>query len=183
MALFHNICVNLRVCLCGVYSYASAQSLAFLDLAKNCSFLNWKLSSVYNLFLGDVIGTAIYRKIVLSPTPWRSLEAQPPAHRGLRPGGSAQRKKTKIPVFETNKNQFFYPFIFDKVSVLKTKEKLCGLCLPCEMRSLFHRGGSSRAPLSGISDMLQRVRDKCFVINKDPFRDLFQAPFPHAPLN
>jgi len=51
MALFRNICVNLLVCLYSVYSYASAQSLDFLDLAKNCSFLNWKLSSVYNLFM------------------------------------------------------------------------------------------------------------------------------------
>ena len=62
MALFRNICVNLRVCLCGVYSYASAQPLDFLDLAKNCSFLNWKLSSVYNLFLdGRYLSSKLFR--------------------------------------------------------------------------------------------------------------------------
>ena len=42
MALFHNIGVKLRVSLCDVLSYVSAQTLVFLDLAKNCSFLNWK---------------------------------------------------------------------------------------------------------------------------------------------
>jgi len=29
------------------YMYASAQPVDFLDLAKNCSFMNWKLSSAY----------------------------------------------------------------------------------------------------------------------------------------
>jgi len=42
MALFRNLGVNLWVCLGGVLSYVSAQPLDFLDLAKNCSFLNWK---------------------------------------------------------------------------------------------------------------------------------------------
>jgi hypothetical protein len=42
MALFRNLCVNLRDFLCGVPEYASAQSLDFLDLAENRSFLNWK---------------------------------------------------------------------------------------------------------------------------------------------
>ncbi len=42
MALFRNICVKLRVSLCDVLSYVSAQTLVLLDLAKNCSFLNWK---------------------------------------------------------------------------------------------------------------------------------------------
>ncbi len=37
-ALFRNLCVNLRFCLCGVKYYASAQKLDFLDLEKNCSF-------------------------------------------------------------------------------------------------------------------------------------------------
>ncbi len=36
MALFRNLGVNLRDRLCGVPMYASAQSLDFLDLAKNC---------------------------------------------------------------------------------------------------------------------------------------------------
>ncbi len=43
MALFRNLGVNLRDRLCDVQMYVSAQSLDFLDLAKNCSFLNWKL--------------------------------------------------------------------------------------------------------------------------------------------
>ena len=34
MALFRNLCVNLRDCLCDVPRYASAQSLDFLDLAN-----------------------------------------------------------------------------------------------------------------------------------------------------
>ena len=42
MAPFRNLCVNLRDFLCGVREYASAQSLDFLDLAENRSFLNWK---------------------------------------------------------------------------------------------------------------------------------------------
>ena len=40
MALFRNLFVELRIGLCGVPSYASAQILALLDLAKNDSFLN-----------------------------------------------------------------------------------------------------------------------------------------------
>ena len=46
MALFRNLGVNLQDRLCGVPRYASAQSLEFLDLAKNSSFLNWKLTLV-----------------------------------------------------------------------------------------------------------------------------------------
>jgi len=42
MALFRNVGVKLRVSLCDVLSYVSAQTLVFLDLAKNCSFLDWK---------------------------------------------------------------------------------------------------------------------------------------------
>ena len=41
MALFRNLSVNLRDCLFPP-SGRDAQSLDFLDLAKNCSFLNWK---------------------------------------------------------------------------------------------------------------------------------------------
>ncbi len=47
MALFRNLGVNLRDRLCDVPKYASAQSLNFLDLAKNSSFLNWKLTLVF----------------------------------------------------------------------------------------------------------------------------------------
>jgi hypothetical protein len=39
-ALFRHGGVNLRACLCGVQMYASAQSLDFLALTKNCSFPN-----------------------------------------------------------------------------------------------------------------------------------------------
>ena len=46
MALFRNLGVNLQDRLCGVPTYASAQSLDFLDLAKNSSFLDWKLTLV-----------------------------------------------------------------------------------------------------------------------------------------
>jgi hypothetical protein len=46
MALFRNLGINLRDRLCDVRVYASAQSLDFLDLAQNCSFLNWKLTLV-----------------------------------------------------------------------------------------------------------------------------------------
>ena len=42
-ALFHPGCVNLRVFLCGVPVYASAQTLDFLAMAKNAFFPNWKL--------------------------------------------------------------------------------------------------------------------------------------------
>lgn len=37
-ALFHQLGVNLRIRLCGVKHYASAQMLDILDLAKNCNF-------------------------------------------------------------------------------------------------------------------------------------------------
>jgi hypothetical protein len=62
MALFRNLSacpveceayssgVNLRDCLCDVLQYASAQLIDFLDLAKNCSFLNRKLRCVYPEF-------------------------------------------------------------------------------------------------------------------------------------
>jgi hypothetical protein len=38
--------------------YASAQSLNFLDLAKNCSFLNWKLTPV-SIIQGLICGWAL----------------------------------------------------------------------------------------------------------------------------
>jgi hypothetical protein len=59
MALFRNLGVNLRDRLCGVPMYASAQSLDFLDLAKNCSFLNWKLTFVPSV-LRSVYGWALF---------------------------------------------------------------------------------------------------------------------------
>jgi hypothetical protein len=51
MAIFRNLGVKLRDALCGVLQYASASSLAFLDLAKNISFLNWKLFNAQILFM------------------------------------------------------------------------------------------------------------------------------------
>jgi hypothetical protein len=42
--LFSAIAASICWIACAAYDlYASAQSLDFLDLAKNCSFLNWKL--------------------------------------------------------------------------------------------------------------------------------------------
>ncbi len=46
MALFRNLGVNLRDRLGDVPTSVSAHSLDFLDLAKKCSFLNWKLTPV-----------------------------------------------------------------------------------------------------------------------------------------
>ena len=43
MALVRNLGVKLRGSLCDALKYVSAQPLVFLDLAKNCSFMNWKL--------------------------------------------------------------------------------------------------------------------------------------------
>jgi len=43
MALFRNLRVKPRGSLCDVLQYVSAQPLVFLDLAKNCTFMNWKL--------------------------------------------------------------------------------------------------------------------------------------------
>jgi len=43
MALFHNLGVKLRSCLCDVPGYASAQPLVFLDVVENILFLNRKL--------------------------------------------------------------------------------------------------------------------------------------------
>jgi len=45
MPLFRNLCVNLRVSLCDVPEYVSAQTLDFLDLAKNRLFPQRKLHS------------------------------------------------------------------------------------------------------------------------------------------
>jgi hypothetical protein len=42
MALFRNFGVNRRNRLCGILKYASAQFLTFLELAKNCKFLDRK---------------------------------------------------------------------------------------------------------------------------------------------
>jgi hypothetical protein len=50
MALFRNLGVNLRDRLCDVPMYASAQSLDFLDLAKDSSFLNWKPTLVPTVY-------------------------------------------------------------------------------------------------------------------------------------
>ena len=46
IALFHNFIVNLQNWLCGVLQYTSAQIFDFLELIKNCLFLNWKLIRV-----------------------------------------------------------------------------------------------------------------------------------------
>jgi len=42
MALFRNLCVDLCDFLCSLLEHASAQSLDLLELAENCSFMNWK---------------------------------------------------------------------------------------------------------------------------------------------
>jgi hypothetical protein len=47
MALFSNLGINLRDCLCGAPTYASAQSLDFLDLVNPAEAgLNWILTPV-----------------------------------------------------------------------------------------------------------------------------------------
>ena len=46
MALFRNFGVNRRNRLCGIQAYASAQFFDFLELAKNCPFLDRKPISV-----------------------------------------------------------------------------------------------------------------------------------------
>ncbi len=57
-ALFRNLGVNLRNCLCGVRTeYASAQFLDFLDLAKNCSFLGRYCTDVF------CVKTALFRNL------------------------------------------------------------------------------------------------------------------------
>jgi hypothetical protein len=47
MALLLNFSVNRRNRLCGLHEYASAQFLDFLELAKNCTFLDRKLISAH----------------------------------------------------------------------------------------------------------------------------------------
>jgi hypothetical protein len=59
MAFFRNFGVTRRDSLCGVLSYASAQSLDFLELAQKFSFLDWKLAGVPNSFLdGHKVGNS-----------------------------------------------------------------------------------------------------------------------------
>ena len=67
MALFRNLGVKLRGCLCDVPRYASAQPLVFLDLAENCSFLNWKLTLVPIEFFRFLDGHLL--SFTLSPHP------------------------------------------------------------------------------------------------------------------
>ena len=62
MAIFRNLGVNLRDRLCDVPTYVSAQSLDFLDLAKNYSFLNWKLVLV-PIIRRPIYGWALVREI------------------------------------------------------------------------------------------------------------------------
>ena len=62
-APFRNLCVNLLNFLCDVPRYASAQLLVFLDLAENCSFLNWKLTLVPIEFL-RFVGALAMQEIV-----------------------------------------------------------------------------------------------------------------------
>ncbi len=57
MALHRNFGVNRRNRLCGIQKYASAQFLDFLELAKNCTFLDRKLiSALYETADGHEIG-------------------------------------------------------------------------------------------------------------------------------
>ena len=49
MALFRNLCVELRIGLCDVPAYVSAQILALLDLVKNDSFLNRERAELFNM--------------------------------------------------------------------------------------------------------------------------------------
>jgi prepilin-type processing-associated H-X9-DG protein len=51
MVFFRNLGVNLRVFLCDVLKYVSAQSFDFLDLAKKFSFLDWKHNNAQYLFV------------------------------------------------------------------------------------------------------------------------------------
>jgi len=46
MVFLPNVGVNLRVCLCGVVNYASAQAFDFLDIGQKSSFLDWKHQQV-----------------------------------------------------------------------------------------------------------------------------------------
>ncbi len=51
MALFHNPGVNLRDSLCGLHKCASEQSRDFIDLVKNCRFLNRTLTRALFSFM------------------------------------------------------------------------------------------------------------------------------------
>jgi hypothetical protein len=67
MALFGNLGVNLRGCLCGVLRYASAQLLVSLDLADpDGSGLNWKLTLVL-IRLNGICGWARVKKLTTYP--------------------------------------------------------------------------------------------------------------------
>jgi hypothetical protein len=52
MVFLPNLSVNLRTCLCGVVTYASAQALDFLDLGQKSAFLDWKHQKVPFFFNG-----------------------------------------------------------------------------------------------------------------------------------
>jgi len=52
MPLFRNLCVNLRVSLCDVLEYVSAQTLDFLDLTKNRLFPHRKLRRFHTGLFG-----------------------------------------------------------------------------------------------------------------------------------
>ncbi len=65
MALFRNFGVNRRNRLCGIQQYASAQFLDFLELAKNCTFLDRKLiSALYETADGNRLTSHFENTIV-----------------------------------------------------------------------------------------------------------------------
>ncbi len=55
MAVFRNLGVKLLGSLCDVLQYVSSQPLVFLDLAENCSFLDWKLTLVSERKVSDCL--------------------------------------------------------------------------------------------------------------------------------
>jgi hypothetical protein len=66
MVFLPNLGVNLRVCLCGVVNYASAQALDFLDLGQKSTFLDWKHHKVPIVDKGLLWMGTIYRRIVIT---------------------------------------------------------------------------------------------------------------------
>jgi len=69
MAFFRNLGVNRRDSLCDVLKHVSAQSLDFLDLAQKFSFLDWKLTSVHNLFVDGHQQSNSLMEMKLKPLP------------------------------------------------------------------------------------------------------------------
>jgi hypothetical protein len=83
-ALFGNLCVNLRDCLCGVPEYASAQPLDFLDLEKIPRFQirNWRC--LHLSFWMDTSWEKVFSKFLFFSAVARTGSPHPSSYKAIK---------------------------------------------------------------------------------------------------